>query len=285
MIACNLLKVSYAVDYRDEWEDYIISLSSNSVISSVFYKIKKIATYLYDKSKLIVTVTTNTAFVLRRRCRGKVELVTNGADTETFKPSLSEKDATFFKLFYSGDIGGYYRLDVVLRSIKHLVDEGDINIKLIIAGSGEVKEILDLAALLGISNNIEYIGEICDKKRLSEIMSNCHVGIIPYDDNPLWRNSLPAKFYEYCSCGLPVITTSYDNSILTKLIRENEIGLCTNPLDEIGLAMVIAKIYNDKEFRINAGKKARILIEKHFDRNQLSKDFLSAICKDINELN
>jgi hypothetical protein len=44
LMACKMLKVKYVVDYRDEWEDYTISLT-NHKIGKLFYSIiKRLAT-------------------------------------------------------------------------------------------------------------------------------------------------------------------------------------------------------------------------------------------------
>ena len=136
---------------------------------------------------------------------------------------------------------------------------------------------LNLALELGISKNVEYKGAINDKAKLAELIGEADAGLIPYDDNPLWRNSLPAKFYEYCACGIPVIATVYGDSILAKLIKEHEIGLTVLPMNEEKLTEAIYWIYKNGSYRAVAGKRARLLIEEKFDRNQIAKEFLRLV--------
>jgi colanic acid biosynthesis glycosyl transferase WcaI len=277
LIACKLLKVKCAVDYRDEWEDYITSLT-NHKIERLFYSVmKKPAAFLYGESQLVIAVTPNSMKALKKRGLTNVKLIPNGADIKTFKPLSIRKKSKIFTMFYSGGVGGYYRLDIVVKSMRKLVDKKLNHIRLIVAGKGEIEKVLTLAFELGIPSNVEYIGAINDKAKLAYLLAEADVGLIPYDDNPLWKNATPAKFYEYCACGIPVVATVYNDSTLATLIRKYRIGLTSPPLDEEKLAEAIYRIYKDKSFREAAGKRARLLIEEKFDRNKIAEEFLRSV--------
>lgn len=277
LMACKLTKTRCVVDYRDEWEDYAMSLATSRVGRFFYSAVKKLATIIYAKSQLVTTVTPNLVDSLKSRGVVNVRLVPNGADVRVFKPLTSKKKNRVFTLFYSGGIGYYYRLDVVVKALKRLVDNGLRDVKLVIAGEGEVQKILDLALKLDISDNIDYKGSISDKAELVRLINESDVGLIPYDDNPLWKNSLPAKFFEYCACGIPVIATAYEDSLLAEFIRKYEIGVTSPPMDEEKLAEAIYYIYENESFRAAAGKRARLLIEEKFDRNKIAVEFLNLV--------
>lgn len=276
ILACKQARTKCIVDYRDEWEDYAVSIS-NSRAAKLFYStVKGITTVLYASCRMIIAVTPNSEKVLRKRGLRNVALITNGADIQTFRPLNIKKDNNF-TIFYSGVIGGYYRLDVVVKAVKKLVDKGLNNIRLLIAGDGEISKILSLARKLGISSRIKYLGSVNDKKELAKLIATSDVGIIPYDDNPLWKNSIPAKFYEYCACGIPVIATVHNNSHLEELIKKYEIGVTSPPLDGEKLVEAIYWLYKNKSFREAAGLKARQLIEEKFDRNKIAENYINLV--------
>jgi glycosyltransferase involved in cell wall biosynthesis len=112
---------------------------------------------------------------------------------------------------------------------------------------------------------------------LAQLIGMADVGMVHYDDNPLWKNSVPAKFYEYCACGLPVIATAHEDSILAEFIREYRIGITSPPMNEEKLAEAIYWMYQNRIFREAAGKRARLLIEEKFDRNKIANDFLNLL--------
>jgi glycosyltransferase involved in cell wall biosynthesis len=277
LMACRLLEVKYVVDYRDEWEDYAVSRVSHRIETLFYSAVKSFACCLYAKSRSVITVTSNFMKALRRRGLTNVKLIPNGADARTFRPLVDTEARKLSRIFYSGGVDGYYRVDIAVKSIKRLVESGLRNIMLVIVGTGEVQKVLDLAARLGISSNVEYLGEINDRVRLAEFIAGADVGLIPYDDNPLWRNSLPAKLYEYCACGIPVIATAYTDSLLAEFIREYRIGITTPPMNEEKLAEAIYWMYQNRIFREAAGKRARLLIEEKFDRNKIAEEFFNLL--------
>ena len=277
IMACKLVRAKCVVDYRDEWEDYIISLTSSKIGKSFYLAVKKLMASLYTKCHLVVAVTPRYVDSLERRGLANARLVPNGADVTTFKPLSSRRKSGFFTIFYSGNIGGYYRLDVAVKAVKKLVDRGLRNVKLVIAGRGEIEKVLNLALELDVSSNIEHKEVINDKAELARLIAEADVGLIPYDDNPLWKNSLPAKFFEYCACGVPVLATLYEDSILAKLVKDHEIGLTVPPMDEERLAEAVYWIYMNEPYREKAGKRAGTLIKERFDRNKIAENFLKLI--------
>jgi len=286
IIACSILKIKYIVDYRDEWENQLIYASQLTRFSRGFYLfMKKISIFYYKRARFVSAVTIPFVVDLKKKGVTCVMHFPNGAVTSLFRPVVRRPDNDFFSIIYSGGVGEYYRLDVVLSALKILADKNLKNIRLLIVGRGTNEHILynlkKYSQQLGIQNSLMYLGNKSNVNELSKIIAEADVGIIPFDDNLLWKNALTAKFFEYCSSGLPVIATVFDDSLLAKVISENRIGLTSHPLDDKGLADVIQKIYGDKEFRESAGKRARILVEHHFDRNNISKEFLNAVCEVI----
>jgi len=277
LMACRMTGAKYIVDYRDEWEDYAMGLVRFKVEKAFYSMIKKLSTSMYNKGQFVSAVTHNFIGSLQRRGIARTELIPNGADVRTFKPLLTGKKSNVFTVFYSGGVGGYYRLDVMAKALKRLRESGARNIKLIIVGKGEISGILNLTRELGIYGLIEYEGVMNDKRNLAKLIAEADVGLVPYDDNPLWKNSLPAKFFEYCACGIPVVATAHEDSLLAELVEKHQIGLVSPPMDEEKLAEAIYWLYENDQFREDAGRRARALIERDFDRNKIAERFLDLI--------
>lgn len=282
LMACRLFKVKCAIDYRDEWENYTLSLT-NSRNGKIFYSVvKKLMASLYSKSQLIVAVTSSFMLHLERRGVTNIRLIPNGADVTVFNPcdkyAVRKKiglTASDFIIVYSGSIGGYYKLEIVIKALAKLHDLIR-DIKFIIVGDGpDLPTILRLSKKLGLQDRILYLGVKNDKNQLAEILAVADTGIIP---GAYTKGQLPAKFFEYCACGVPVIATVSDDSILAKLIKEYKIGLTVSSMDdEEKLAKAIYQIYENDSFRETAGKRARALVEEKFDRNRIADEFLKLI--------
>lgn len=277
IVACRLFRAEHVIDYRDEWEYNAKSLAYSQVGKCFCSVIEKLNTILYSGSRLVVAVTSNLVQSLKCRGLSNVRHVPNGADLEVFKPSDNRRDNMDFTVIYTGLIGQYYRVDLAVRSMKKCEDMGLRNVRMFFAGSGETDKLLKLAAELGIASKVEYKGVITDKSELAQLMARADVGLIPYDDNPLWKNSLPTKFFEYCACGLPIVATAHEDSLLASLINEYAIDVTSPPLNAEKLAEAVYWIHGNKSFREAAGKRARLLVEEKFDRNNIADQFLDLL--------
>jgi glycosyltransferase involved in cell wall biosynthesis len=283
-LASKFARAKVVFDVRDEWEDYVISKATSKAFKEAYRLLKALMTSLYDRGELVVAVTQPITYALRLRGVREVKIVPNGADSNVFRPyeksavrrRLGLKDDEFV-IVYEGVVGGYHRLDAVVRAVARLDNVVREKTRLLIVGSGEVSNVLRLAEKFGLKDNMVYLGVKNDKAELAQIISAGDVGIVPYDDNPLWKNALPAKFYECCACGIPVIATVYDESLLASLIKEYEIGLWTPPMDDEKLSEAILWMYRNAQLREVMGRRARALVEEKFDRNKIADEFLKLV--------
>jgi len=265
ILGCRLLAGRIFVDYRDEWEDYALSLSKSRFSREFYESVKNLAAFFYRGSKQVVTVTPALVKSLRNRGIETVSLMPNGADIRVFKPSKRNRSVSSSSEF-----------DIVVEALNKIVNELR-DVKLVIIGDGGVSRILELASKLGVRYNVEYLGVRDDRGEVARIVAEADVGVIPYDDNKLWRNSLPAKFFEYCACGIPVIAMAHEDSLLAQLIRENRIGLVVPPMNPNQLGNAFKQLYQDAKFREEAGRRARTMVEQSFDRNKISEAYLKLL--------
>ena len=278
------LRKKIIIDYRDEWEDYKINNAKTENFRKLCKSLKQQMTKFYLRCNHVITVTEPIVQKLSNRGIKNVKLIPNGADIKIFKPDDKMKlrrvmgyDKHDFIFVYSGGIAGYYRLDLVVRSIGNLIKKNQ-NVKLVLVGRGSyLKELKNLIKKEGLEKNIHYLGEVFEKKELAKILSASDVGIVPFDSNPLWKNALPSKALEYFACGLPVVATVFEDSVLGKMISENQIGLISVPENVEALTNVLEQIINDQEFVNKVQDRACKLIHEQFDRNKIALDFLKLL--------
>jgi len=58
-------------------------------------------------------------------------------------------------------------------------------------------------------SNVRYLGQVAPEI-VAHYSKSASVGIIPYLQEPIIKNSLPLKAYEYVACGMPVVTVPID---------------------------------------------------------------------------
>jgi glycosyltransferase involved in cell wall biosynthesis len=64
-------------------------------------------------------------------------------------------------------------------------------------------------AELSEHENVRHFGEL-DPPGIARLAAQARVGLIPFKQDKLIRNSLPLKAWEYVACGLPVVTVPID---------------------------------------------------------------------------
>ncbi len=208
-------------------------------------------------------------------------MIPNGADLSRFHPRLKSQaraslniDPRRLAVAYIGQIGDYYRLDVVVRAMEGMRSLGRIPPILLLLGSGpSLAFVLQLAESAGLRQDVLYLGATDDTDRISQVLSAADAGIIPYDDNPLWVTALPAKVFEYLACGLPVIATARRESLLAQLVEENEVGTCLPPLDAEALTTTLCRLDGERSVLATWGQRGRRLVEDRYDRQRIASRF------------
>jgi len=289
--AAKALRRRIVFDVRDKWEDYVISDSKYLIARYTHVVLRKLYDVLYRNADLCISVTPSLVRYVKERGSRRVEFVPNGADADLFRPAepqerlavrseLGMRDGDV-ALVYAGAIGGYYRIDVVIKAIQYLRKvESESKIRFLVMGKGEPLRIMNMLKLikeLGLENKVIYLGER-KKEDVARIVSCCDVGVVPYDDNALWHAAYSTKFFEYCAAGLPVIATVTKDSDLGMLINEHKIGYVTDPLNIEQLAQALRAFYNLDEYeRDKMRARARKLVTESFDRAKIAKRLMEIL--------
>jgi glycosyltransferase involved in cell wall biosynthesis len=274
LMACQLLRTERVVDYRDEWEDYRASLTDSKVGKLFYSAVKKLLSIVYQKSQLVTAVTPSFVDSLKGRGVINVKLVPNGADVNVFRPRQKkhQESKDFVMVYVIGPIV-YYRLDLVFSAMK-LLNKKVRNLKLFLVG----KTPSALRDLYSPSEQVVLFGEIADHTKLSEIIAQGDVGLLPLSTSYIQaRTALPVKFFEYCACGIPVVASVPDDSILACLIEKHNVGLTVPSMDEKEFSGAVYQLYRNRSLREGAGRRARSLIEREFDRHKIADELLNLV--------
>jgi len=282
VLGARVVQARVVVDYRDEWEAYAAA-GERSFGRRVLRALAARASEVYRTADRVIAVSEPLAETLRARGVRDVRVVPNGADTGVFRPRdrhaarapLSLRDDEYV-LAYEGTIGYYYRLDAVVRA---MASAGPAT-RLLLAGpdpEGQLRELRGLADALGMPDALVYLGVKDSPEALAEALAAADVGLVPYDANPLWRHALPAKFFEYAACGLPVLATVPEDSVLAQLIRTRDVGRTVPPADVPALAGAIRAWREDPSEARRLGENGRRLVVESFDRTALAERFVAEL--------
>ncbi len=244
-------------------ENMIISLSK---LNKTYDYIKELTwRYLIFYFNLVdiaaIPTKTGAEMYKKRGLKIKIYPISNGLKTERFSPknkgdylrkkfNLPDKKI----VLYTGRINEEKNLDVLIKSIPHVVKEVDAHY-LIVGGGGEYTKILEkLAKDLGVYENITFTGFI-DWEDYPNIFSIADVFALPAESE---LQNIPTL--EAAASGLPVVVV--DKGAPSEL-ASNDNGFIFKHQDSEQMGGYITKILKDDKLREEMGKKGIELAQKH----------------------
>ena len=208
--------VPVVFDLKDWFPDSAAAYYKNKVMKWILREgVWRITKHNLDRSDRITTVSPS--LVERLKKYGyDAKLITNGVDTDIFKPMDSRAgkrmlglDEDCFVIGFVGALENWLDLEEVIRGLSELLHtKSDIYLAII---GGAL--FTDYEAMLKklvkekrIENNVKFYGLI-DYKNLPKYIAGMDVCLIPFKITPISDISLPNKFFEYSACGKSILST------------------------------------------------------------------------------
>ena len=133
---------------------------------------------------------------------------TSGVNITKFSDSLNNRhwprDDDSVIVIYIGTLNYERNLMTLSQSIVDANKQG-LNFKLLLYGEGSEKR--DLEAFAGQTNGIIDVRDKVPQDKVSEILTQAHIGALPFPDEDKYRVSSPIKLFEYMGAGLPILAT------------------------------------------------------------------------------
>jgi glycosyltransferase involved in cell wall biosynthesis len=273
----NKFECAYVIDILDLWPEIFISIlpqflrKSEKIILSPFYLIRR----RFFKSAIGFTavVPDYLNIILDKNGTQKKEVVYIGIpeDKETNiiiddHHLIPAKNANEVWLVYSGTLGHSYDIASIMKLSLQIRDREIRNVKIMIAGDGEMRIKLEEFISLNTGVNLFYLGKL-NKRQLIVLYKNSDIAISSY--NKYSPVSMPLKAYDYFYHGLPIIN-SLDRE-LYRLVSEIEVGIQYESGNFESMWNAFITLYNNKELRIRMGNNSRQLGNSFTFEKQYSK--------------
>ena len=162
----------------------------------------------------IITTVSPSLVEKLRKLGFSAELITNGVDTDIFKPmdgkparrelGIGKED---FVIGFCGSIERWYAIDEMIRALPDLIRYRPDTRLLIVGGSLFTDYQQELKARvrdLGITDRVIFTGlkPYSELPRYIACMNACTIPLSP----PQWGDiALPNKYFEYSACGKPIV--------------------------------------------------------------------------------
>ncbi|MFC1661208.1 glycosyltransferase family 4 protein [Gemmatimonadota bacterium] len=203
-----------------------------------------------------VAVSQSTASDLRRRGLTETEIavVPNGVDLNRFRPLEPADPFLEPTLLYLGRLKRYKRVDLVIRAVARLRDQGT-TCRLLVAGKGDHEgRLVELRNDLGLQGQVEFRGFVEDQEKTRLLQRSwIHVLTSP-------KEGWGIANLEAAACGTPTVAS--DSPGLRDSVLHDETGVLVPHGDIDALSETIGSLLKDRERRVAMGTAARRFAER-----------------------
>jgi glycosyltransferase involved in cell wall biosynthesis len=193
---------------------------------------------------------------------GRVTVVPPGG--RVFCEQYSERTLPW-KVVYAGIVSYRKHVDLFVRSMPY-VKAKIPNVEFGITKKGDLlKRVQGMGRALGLEPNYFWFSNLTYTLKF---LASCHVGVHPSANDTSARLSMPSKFFDYLSAGLPVVAN--DVGGWTEIIRKNNLGRVTsdNPKDFAG---GILDLLDAPEEIVKCGQRGIDVIKRKYNWNTSAK--------------
>lgn len=129
-------------------------------------------------------------------------------------------------------------------------------IKMIIAGDGEIDAVKVKAKEKGVLENLIFPGWVRNEEK-DELLKNSDIFFLPS-----YTEGMPMSILDAMGYGLPIVSTNVGG--IPRLVQEGVNGKLYTPGDVAGMAKGLWEFLNDTEQRVEYGKKSRAIVEERY---------------------
>lgn len=214
--------------------------------------------------------------------RKQVTMIPNGCDLDLFQPDEAPlSDERFgsddeLRCVFTGAHGLANGLDAVLDAARVLKDRGETGIRLVFIGTGREKpRLVERSQQDGTIEMISWCDPV-PKAELAAVLPRMDVGLMILKNVPaFYYGTSPNKFFDYISCGIPVLN-NYPGW-LADMITDHECGRVVPPDDAEAFADALVWFRDHRDELPAMGVRGRKLAEAEFARDKLAGQFVETL--------
>lgn len=172
----------------------------------------------------------------------------------------SIKDSDKKRVVYLGGIYLLRGIKEMIQSVERVNDKHNVEFRL--GGSFAPASLENEVKKMSGWKHVNFLGFL-NRQQVKDELSQANVGLVLLHPEPRFVVSYPIKLFEYMSAGLPVIASNFP--LWEDIVRENECGICVDPLNIEEIAKAIESILNNPEKAVEMGRNGRKAVENRYN--------------------
>ena len=183
----------------------------------------------------------------------------NGIDTEEFEKAVCNIEEMSNSFLFLGRLGKRKGTYDLVEAMDVAAKENH-QIKLIMAGDGEIEKVKQLIRDKGLSNNIEVVGWIDFEEKINLLKKTATVVL------PSYNEGLPMAILEGMAAGKAIISTTV--GAIPEVVKEKN-GILVKPGDVQALSAALIKCSTNVDMIKEMSKNNINIIDKEFSMKKM----------------
>lgn len=184
------------------------------------------------------------------------------------KPVAEIRENDKYKIIFTGNIGYAQGLDILPRTAAILKEKKYADrIEFIVVGDGRYKD--QLVKEIEKTKDMFQLVSRQPAEKIPELLAACNAAFLSFQDNELWKMTIPAKLQSYMACGIPIIAAAEGET--ARVVAEAGCGVTTPLGDAEKLADAIIDIVNNKTMD-GLGENGRKYFLEKFEKQKLMRE-------------
>lgn len=266
----DIVNVHYATSYGTALalsgvNDYVLSVWGSDIYDfpkkSPFHKM--LIKYSLKKAKYLFSTSQAMADEAGKYTDKEFKITPFGVDMDLFNPNkrTREKDDKDFIVGTVKGLSEKYGISYILRAVAEIKEQGNIPIKLRIAGKGpQEQEYKKLAVELGINSDTTWLGFISQEEAAKE-WANMDVAVIPSTE----YESFGVAAVEAQASGTPVIVSQVEG--LLESTYPNHSSKVVPKRNAEAISEMLLQFYHDRNLCHQMGLEGRNYVLKKYEIN------------------
>ena len=247
--------------------------------SFLYRTLKKIYDFAYSQFYILIVLGRDMKLVVSKKIeqgkkKAKIKTIENWADIINIYPLKIDDIAlrmwnvqNKIVFLFAGNLGRTQALEELLLIIKRTKNP---LLHFVFAGEGALKERLIKFVKINSLENVT-IGNSFSRSEQCEILNSCHVGLVTLAKG-MAGLGVPSKSYNMLAAGKPILFFGDENSEISLLVKENNIGWSHSSSDSL---LEFFNQIDESYFKISKvlGQNSRIVAETKYSESVILRKF------------
>lgn len=227
--------------------------ASFPVAAATWFLERPVPRVFFRRPTVAVSESTREDLAHRGMDPARIDVIPNGIDLTSMAPSAEGRRYDEPTALYLGRLKRYKGIDLVLRAVARLRDQGQ-PVRLLLGGKGDHGPALEaLAAKLGIQDQVQFLGFVSEEKK-RELFQRSWVHVLA---SP--KEGWGIANMEAAACGTPTVAS--DAPGLRESVVDGRTGFLVPHGDVDRLASSMGRVLGDPGLRETLGTQARAFAE------------------------